>query len=172
MKRIIGAIAVTLAIGSAASGQTKAEVEEILEEAKGMELAGIETCRRGIAGESATTADWKSIGDEIKRHYGRMLRGTRVTDSQLYEAVCRGMMRREMIGMAKSIEANNRECTKHLDKQKQKKIAKQAKEWKENRPSTYAKITEQQLTEALCEWEKGMMLRMMMKILMDGKSGG
>jgi len=165
MKRIILTIAVTLAIGGAASGQTVEEVKEIIEAAKKIGLAEISDCRKskGFMGKPFVKADWKSIGDEIRSHYRRMLRGATITDSQLYEAVCIRMFRIELAQKAENLEAGDRQCMNALARQTasiftaadkkrlQTEIPEQAKEAKKNYASIFSEITDPQLEEALCQ---------------------
>lgn len=149
-------IALAVAIGGAASGQTKEEVEEIIKEAKEIGLAKVKTChRRTDIWGNPTTADWKTIGDEIKSHYQKALREAKITDSQLYEEVCRRMRAIHIAQTAKQIETDNlKKCQKKLNPKEASELENIAEYHWLKYTSIFPnwKVTKPQHKEATCRW--------------------
>jgi len=88
--------------------------------------------------------------------YPALAKRAKVTDSQLEEQICRLGRATSIAGMAKYIETTNLECLNSLTEKAASRIKRGAKTTRRQNISAFSnsKITDSQLAEAACRWER------------------
>ena len=97
----------------------------------------------------------EKLAREIRALYPALTESAKITNSQLEEATCRLERAREIAQMAEGIEAANIKCLNSLTEKGLARIRRYADVTRKQNLIAFlnAKISDQQLEEATCQWE-------------------